>query len=170
LILDYATTAVAEGKLFFARAKGAAVPDGWIVNSEGRPTNDTTEFYERGGMLLPFCGHKGFALAMVIELLSITLTGADLPPDDFGRKNGAFFLAIDPTAIRSLDDFRASAVAFCERVVGVPPAPGSSGVLLPGQPEERNRRARAAEGIEIAESTWEAIQESARSVGAAIGE
>jgi LDH2 family malate/lactate/ureidoglycolate dehydrogenase len=170
LVLDYATTAVAEGKLFFARAKGASVPDGWIVDSQGRPTNDVAEFYERGGMLLPFGGHKGFALAMVIELLSITLTGADLPPDDFGRKNGAFFLAIDPTAIRSLDDFRASAATFCERIVGVPPAPGSAGVLLPGEPEERNRRARAAEGIELAESTWEAIRGAAASVGADIGE
>jgi LDH2 family malate/lactate/ureidoglycolate dehydrogenase len=170
LILDYATTAVAEGKLFYARAKGSSVPDGWIVDGQGRPTNDVAEFYERGGMLLPFGGHKGFALAMVIELLSITLTGADVPSDDFGRKNGAFFLAIDPTAIRSLDDFRASAAALCERIVSVPPAPGSQGVLLPGQPEERNRRARAEEGIELAESTWEAIREAGRTLGAAIGD
>jgi uncharacterized oxidoreductase len=169
LILDYATTAVAEGKLFVARAKGQSVPDGWIVDGEGRPTNDTTDFYERGGMLLPFGGHKGFALAMVIELLSITMTGADVPEDSFGRKNGAFFLAIDPSAIRSLEEFRASAATFCERILNVPPAPGSIGVLLPGQPEARNRRARTAEGIEIAESTWEAIRESAQSVGADIG-
>jgi LDH2 family malate/lactate/ureidoglycolate dehydrogenase len=140
------------------------------VDSEGRPTNDVEEFYSNGGMLLPFGGHKGFALALVIELLSITLTAADVPHDDFGRKNGAFFLAIDPTAVRSLDEFTASAAAFCERVVGVPPAPGFDGVLLPGQPEARNREARLASGIEIAESTWEAIREAADSVGAKIGD
>jgi uncharacterized oxidoreductase len=165
LVLDYATTAVAEGKLRVARTKGAAVPDGWIVDRAGRPTNDVEEFYTHDGMLLPFGGHKGFALSMVIELLSIALTGADLAPDEHGRKNGAFFLAIDPTAIRSLDEFCVSAAEICDRVTSVPPAPGSSGVLLPGQPEERQRQQREAIGIEIAESTWEAVGAAARAVG-----
>jgi LDH2 family malate/lactate/ureidoglycolate dehydrogenase len=104
---------------------------------------------------------------MAIELLSIALTAADAAPDDRNRKNGGFFLAIDPTAIRSLEAFTAEAAEICARVTGVPPAPGSAGVLLPGQPEERNRRERSESGIELAESTWEAIQETARSVGAA---
>jgi LDH2 family malate/lactate/ureidoglycolate dehydrogenase len=167
-VLDYATTAVAEGKLRVARAKGAAVPDGWIVDGEGRPTNDVEAFYTGGGMLLPFGGHKGYALSMAIELLSIALPAADAAPDDRGRKNGGFFMAIDPTAIRPLDAFAAEAAAICERVTSVPPAPGSDGVLLPGHPEERNRRQRLEAGIELAESTWDAIQEAARSVGAAI--
>ncbi|MGE3912114.1 MAG: Ldh family oxidoreductase [Chloroflexota bacterium] len=167
-VMDYATTAVAEGKLRVARAKGIPVPDGWIVDAEGRPTNDVEQFYTGGGMLLPFGGHKGYAMAMAIELLSIALTAADAPPDERGRKNGAFFLAIDPTAIRSLDDFVAEAQAICDRVTGVPAAPGSPGVLIPGQPEEQNRGQRRAAGIEIAESTWEAIQETARELGASV--
>jgi uncharacterized oxidoreductase len=167
-VLDYATTAVAEGKLRVARAKGVQVPDGWIVDAEGRPTNDVEQFYTGGGMLLPFGGHKGYALSMAIELLAIAMTAADAAPDDRNRKNGGFFLAIDPTAIRSLDAFTAEAAAICARVTGVPPAPGSDGVLLPGQPEERNRQQRGKAGIELAESTWEAIQDTARSVGAAI--
>ena len=167
-ILDFATTAVAEGKLRVARAKGTPVPDGWIVDAEGRPTNDVEQFYTGGGMLQPFGGHKGYALALAIELLSIALTAAEVPPDERGRKNGAFFLAIDPSAIRSLDDFVAEATAICERVAGVPAAPGSSGVLIPGQPEDTNRRQRQANGIEIAESTWEQIHETARELGATI--
>ncbi|MCC7371077.1 MAG: Ldh family oxidoreductase [Chloroflexi bacterium] len=167
-VLDFATTAVAEGKLRVARAKGVPVPDGWIVDAQGRPTNDVEQFYTGGGMLQPFGGHKGYALALAIELLSIALTGAEVPPDERGRKNGAFFLAIDPTAIRSIEDFVAEATAICERVTNVPLAPGSSGVLVPGQPEDTNRRKRQAEGIELAESTWEEIQGIATELGAKV--
>ena len=167
-VLDFATTAVAEGKLRVARAKGSPVPDGWIVDAAGRPTNDVEAFYTGGGMLQTFGGHKGFALSMAIELLSIALTAADAAPDDRQRKNGGFFLAIDPTAIRSLDAFTAEAAELCSRVTGVPAAPGFDGVLLPGEPEERTRQQRLANGIELAESTWEAIQDTARTVGAAI--
>ena len=163
-VLDYATTAVAEGKLRVARAKQARVPDGWIVDVDGRPTNDPEDFY-RGGMLLPFAGHKGFALALVVELLSIALTGADATGDDRGRVNGAMFLAIDPSAVRPLDEFRRSAARINARVSGVPAAPGSDGVLIPGEPEARSREARRRDGILVAEPTWEAIQAAARQVG-----
>lgn len=164
-VLDFATTAVAEGKLRVARAKGATVPDGWIIDPQGNPTNDPEDFY-RGGMLLPFGGHKGFGLAMVVELLSVALTGADATADEKGRANGAIFLAIDPAAVRPLDQFRAAAERLNTRVTNVPPAPGFDGVMIPGQPESRSREARRREGISIAESTWEAIQATAQQVGA----
>lgn len=165
-ILDFATTAVAEGKLKVAQAKGIPVPDGWIVDAEGRPTNDVEAFYTGGGMLQPFGGHKGYALSLAIEILSIALTAAEVPGDERGRKNGAFFLAINPAAIRSLDDFVAEATAICARAAGVPAAPGSPGVMIPGQPESTNRQKRLADGVEIAESTWEAIQKTAEELGA----
>ena len=167
-VSDFATTAVAEGKLRVAKSKGVPANDGWIVDAQGRPTNDVDEFYERGGMLQMFGGHKGYALSLAVELMSIALTGADKSRGDNGWYNGAFFIAIDPTAFRPLDEFKAAAGAICDRVTGVPPAPGSAGVLIPGQPEDLNRQHRLANGIEIAESTWEAIQETARSLGAAV--
>jgi len=166
-VLDYATTAVAEGKLRVARSKRARVPDGWIVDKHGRPTTDPEDFYA-GGMLLPFGGHKGFALAMLVELLSVALTGADAVPDQRGRQNGAVFLAIDPSAVRPLDEFVAAAARINARVVGVPPAPGSEGVLIPGQPEARSREMRQREGIPIPELTWEAIEAAAEKVGAQV--
>ena len=164
-VLDYATTAVAEGKLRVARAKQASVPDGWIVDKSGRPTNDPEDFYS-GGMLLPFGGHKGFALALVVELLSVALTGADKVPDEHGRFNGAVFLAIDPTAVRPLEEFVQTAERINARVAGAQPAPDSDGVLIPGQPEARSREARQKDGIPVAETTWQAIQAAATSVGA----
>lgn len=167
-VSDFATTAVAEGKLRVAKSKGMPVPDGWLVDAEGRPTNDVNEFYDRGGMLQMMGGHKGYALSLAVELMSIAMSGADTAPGDNGRYNGAFFIAIDPTAFRPLDQFTAAAGAICERVTSVPPAPGSAGVLIPGQPEDRNRQHRLAHGIELAESTWEAILNTARSVGASV--
>jgi hydroxycarboxylate dehydrogenase B len=167
LVLDFATTAVAEGKIRVARAKGVPVPEGYIVDREGRPTTTPDDFYE-GGMLLPFGGHKGFALAMVVEMLSIALTGADAAPHEGGRFNGAVFLAIDPSALRPLDDFVGAVEAINDRVAGVPPAPGSDGVLIPGQPEERSRERRLREGIPLPDATWQAIQETARELGVQI--
>ena len=167
-VSDFATTAVAEGKLRVAKAKGMPVPDGWIVDAQGRPTNDVDEFYDRGGMLQMFGGHKGYALSLAVEMLSIALPGADKSVAANGWYNGAWFIAIDPTAFRPLDEFTAAAGAICDRVTGVAPAPGSAGVQIPGQPEDRNRQQRLAAGIEIAESTWDAIRETARSLGATI--
>ena len=165
---DFATTAVAEGKLRVAKAKGMPAADGWIVDAQGRPTNDVDEFYERGGMLQMFGGHKGYALSLAVELLSIALTGADTAKAENGWYNGAFFIAIDPTSFRPLDEFTAAAGAICDRVTDVPAAPGSAGVLIPGQPEDRNRQQRLSGGIELAESTWEAIQATATSLGATV--
>jgi LDH2 family malate/lactate/ureidoglycolate dehydrogenase len=147
-VLDFATTAVAEGKVRVARAKGARVPEGWIVDKDGRPTTNPDDFYE-GGMLLPFGGHKGFALSLAVELLSVALTGADAAPDEAGRRNGALFLAIDPTAVRPLDEFKQAAARIHARVTGVPPALGSDGVLIPGQPEARSREIRRRDGIPL---------------------
>ena len=169
-VSDFATTAVAEGKLRVAKAKGIPLPDGWIVDASGRPTNDVDEFYERGGMLQMMGGHKGYALSLAVEMMSIALSGADTAPAQNGHYNGAFFLAIDPGAIRPLEAFESAAGAICERVANVPPAPGSDGVLIPGQPEDRTRRQRRADGIELAESTWESIQATARAIGATIPE
>src|SRR3712207_1115292 len=103
-----------------------------------------------------------------MELLSIALTGADASRDDKPWKNGAFFIAIDPTAIRPLDDFRAAAEAVTARAKGVPAAPGSDGVRIPGEPEQANRAERRRAGIPIAEATWAAIRDTARTVGARI--
>src|SRR3712207_369239 len=103
-----------------------------------------------------------------MELLSIALTGADASRDDKPWKNGAFFIAIDPTAIRPLDEFRAAAETVTTRARGVPAAPGSDGVKVPGEPEHANRAERRRDGIPIAEATWEAIHDTARSVGTTI--
>jgi hydroxycarboxylate dehydrogenase B len=169
LVLDFATTSVAAGKIMAARAAGKQLPPGCIVDSQGRPTTSPAEYFN-GGALLPFGGHKGYALSVLIEMLGQALTGADavsdVPPgDEAHRYSGALFCAVDVGAFRPAGDAQAVAKDIVERLRAVPPAPGSDRVLTPGEPEAHMRRHRAAAGIEIAEETWRAIVTTATQVG-----
>ena len=76
ILLDFATSAVAQGKLMFARAKHEPVPQGWILDAEGRPTTDVEDYFT-GGVLLPFAAHKGYALSVIVELMAVGLSGGD---------------------------------------------------------------------------------------------
>jgi LDH2 family malate/lactate/ureidoglycolate dehydrogenase len=165
LLLDYATTAIAGGKVMFARDQGVPLPEGLLLDREGRPSTDPEDFFTGGG-LLPFAGHKGFALALVVDLLSVALTGADAR-GEAGRANGAFFLAIDAAAFRSREEYFETAERTVRRIKAVPPAPGFSEVLLPGEPEARSRAERSA-GIPVPEGTWSAIEATAARLGVAL--
>jgi hydroxycarboxylate dehydrogenase B len=166
ILLDYATSAVAQGKLQVARAKGEPVPDGCILDSNGRPTNDVEEFFA-GGLLLPFAGHKGYALSVVVELLAVGLSGGDQVPA--GQRASCLLVqAIDPSAFRPLGDFRAYAETVAARLTAIPPAPGFEEVLVPGEPEARTRAARSRDGVPIPDRTWDAIGATARELGVAV--
>lgn len=163
LLLDFATTAVAGGKIMVARARRQPLPPGAILDPEGNPSTDPEDFY-RGGVMLPFGGHKGYALSMVVELLSGPLTGADAHAAT-GRTSGTFILAIDAGLFRPLAEFVSVADRVYRQVKETPPAPGFEEVLLPGEPEWRTRARRLAEGIPIEEATWSAIVQVARDLG-----
>jgi LDH2 family malate/lactate/ureidoglycolate dehydrogenase len=166
VLLDYATSAVAQGKLQVARAKQAPVPVGSIVDKHGRPTTDVEEFFD-GGLLLPFAGHKGYALSVVVELLSVGLSSGDKVEP--GRRASCITLiAVDPAAFRPQNEFIDYVESVAARLKAVPPAEGFSEVLVPGEPEARTRAERSRDGIPVAERTWEAIKESARGVGVTV--
>jgi LDH2 family malate/lactate/ureidoglycolate dehydrogenase len=166
ILLDYATSAVAQGKLQVARAKGEPVPPGCIIDKDGNPTTDV-EAYFAGGHLLPIAGHKGYALSVVVELLSAGLSGATrIPPE---QRAGSFFvLAMSPSAFLPAADFEAYVERVADRLTSVPPARGFSGVLVPGTPEASTRETRLREGIPVAERTWEQLQETASGLGISI--
>jgi uncharacterized oxidoreductase len=167
MLIDFATSVVAEGKLQVARAKGAELPPGCILDSEGRPSLNPHDFYN-GGVLLPFGGHKGYALATFVEMLC----GAFTPGDEHngpGRRGGAVVWAMDAHAFRSPESYAQNADFVLQRVKKVRPAQGFEEVLLPGEPESRSAAARMKEGIQVAEATWEQIQEAAKQVGADLG-
>lgn len=168
-VMDFATTAVAAGKVMAARAAHKPLPPGCIVDARGRPITDPEEYFN-GGALLPFAGHKGYALSVMTELLGQALTGGDLAGEtttagNVHARSGALFCAIDVGVFRPAQEARAAARGVVERLRAVPPVPGVERVLTPGEPEVRTRRARAAAGIELPEATWLAITTVAREVG-----
>jgi LDH2 family malate/lactate/ureidoglycolate dehydrogenase len=165
ILLDYATSAVAQGKLQLARAKGESVPLGWIIDSDGRPTTDVEEFF-RGGSQLPFGGHKGYALALIVSMLSIGLSSAD-QLDLSEHASCLFMVCIDPAAFRPAGEFLDYVERSAARIKAVPPAEGFDEVLLPGEPEARTRVTRLRDGIPLSEPIWEELLNTARSVGVA---
>lgn len=164
ILLDYATSAVAQGKVQIARAKGESVPLGWIIDSQGRPTTDVDEFF-RGGAQLPFGGHKGYALALIVSLLSIGLSAGD-ELDRSEHASCLFVVCIDPAAFRPAEALLDYVEQTAARIKAVPPAEGFEEVLLPGEPEARSRIARSREGIPVSDAIWAELVNVAQRLGA----
>jgi len=162
VVADFATTTVAEGKLQVARAKGIAVPPGCIIDTHGEPSTSPQDFYD-GGALLPFGGHKGYGLAVVSQLLSLALTGAlAAPQGEFS--SGAFFVCVDPGVFGPRAAYGQAADDLLGQIKSVRPAPGFDEVLLPGEPEQRARAARA-DGVPVDDVTWGKLQALRRTIG-----
>jgi len=159
IVVDFATSGVAEGKLRVARAKGESVSLGLIVDKEGNPSTQPADFYA-GGALLPFGGHKGYGLSLMADILGGLLSGAGSGSDgEFAGANGTLFVAIDIARFVPLEWFKEQSDAIADRIHASVPAQGFSSVLLPGEPEQRTRAQREAEGIHLPESTWQELQE-----------
>lgn len=161
--LDYATSAMANGKILIAQAEGRELPPGVVANRHGEPTTDPQE-YADGGFLLPFGGHKGYALAVIAELLGSVLTGSDEQNVDPPR-SGLFLFGVAEDAFRSSEPYQAGMSAAVERITATPPAPGHDEVLVPGMPEARTRAERTREGIPLGDATWRTVLQSARALG-----
>ncbi len=157
VIVDFATSAVATGKLRLYRAQGKPVPEGWILDKEGRPTTVVEDFFQ-GGMQVPAGGAKGYGLSVLAELIAESLLGK---PREFNW----LIICLDLETFRPLGDFLRSSDAFLDELKAVPPAPGFVEVMIPGEPERRNAKARRDSGIPIADEVWSSIQAAARTVG-----
>jgi LDH2 family malate/lactate/ureidoglycolate dehydrogenase len=163
MLIDFATTVVAEGKLQVARAKDVPVPPNSILDKNGNPSLDANDFYD-GGMLLPFGAHKGYALAMFVEMLG----GAFSPGDEIngeGRRGAAVIWAVDAFAFRSKESYEQNADFVMQRVKKIKPASGVKEVLIPGEPEANSAAERTQDGIPVADTTWAQIVEGGKSVG-----
>ncbi len=165
LVMDFATSVVAEGKVRIARNQGKSIPEGWILDREGRPSTRPQDLYE-GGVLLPAAGHKGYGLSLLVELLGGVLTGAGAPAlPGYAMNNGVFFLVLDPGAFRPRQKFDADARRLVAAIRATRPAPGFQEVLLPGEPERRTARRREAQGIPVDQATWQGLLEAAAGLG-----
>ena len=161
--LDIATSAIAAGKVKVAKARHESLPPDVILDKHGNPSVNPQDFLD-GGFLLPFGAHKGYALAVIAELLSGPLIGAEAYPGVTAR-SGIFIFAMDANLFRPKSDYAAALANRLGQIKGVPPAAGFDEVMVPGEPEARTRARRAQEGIPIPDDTWTAVCLAARTLG-----
>jgi LDH2 family malate/lactate/ureidoglycolate dehydrogenase len=165
IFLDYATSMCAQGKIQVAADKGQQIPEGWLLDKRGQPTRNPHDQFD-GGAMLPFGGHKGYALSVLVELVAGGLSGAGpalLP--DYQRIQGVVQIAVNWAAFQGEDAYRQMASAFSERLKATPRAEGCDEILLPGEPEWRTKAARERDGIPLPEKTWNRICETAADLG-----
>lgn len=170
-ILDFGTSATAEGKVRVKKIAGELVPDGWLLDPEGRPTNDPNQLYGNPpGSILPMGGtqaYKGFGLAFMIELFCSGLSGAPCahpnPPAPMG--NAATFVLIDPRRFAGADHLLCEATKVEEYIRNTPRIAGVDSITLPGDPERRVHQQRQATGVPLDAGNWAALTTLAENLG-----
>jgi LDH2 family malate/lactate/ureidoglycolate dehydrogenase len=159
--LDMATSAVAAGKIALAVSRNEDIPQGWIVDSEGRHTTDPRQ-YRKGGALLPLGGsegYKGSGLAAMVEVLCGLLTGLGFGVEPTGRHNDGCFMAVfNVAAFRPLQQFKKEVAEFARYLKETPLSEGSTGVFYPGEVEHIREAQRKVSGIEIEDATWDKLR------------
>ena len=168
-VLDYATSAVAQGKLRVAHNRGEKVPPGRLIDTEGRPTDDPRyAVVPPFGAMLPFGEHKGYGMAVACELLGGALTGGGTwhygESDKQRVLNGMLTIVIDPQRLGTAQAFEREARLFLDWLRKSRPAPGFDRVRLAGEPEREYREKRVRDGIPVDATTWEEILRSADKV------
>lgn len=174
IVVDMTTSVVAEGKIRVKRNRGEPLPEGWAIDAEGRPAKVPDDFYgPPRGAILPFGGnsaHKGYALAVVIDILSGALGGGGCSREGApSGGNGVFLMALQIEAFTGPDRFRKEVDAFIDYLKSSRLMPGFDGILMPGEMEYRLRRKGEAEGVSVDDETWRQIAETGRKVGVELG-
>jgi L-2-hydroxycarboxylate dehydrogenase (NAD+) len=155
LVLDMAIGALKPPDVRRAERRGESLPEGVAITADGTPTTDPAAALE--GALLPFGGHRGSGLGMMIELLAGALVGAHTGPLP-GPARGALFVALRPDAFGFGAEFAAAVGEFAERVRDSPPRAGAERVLMPGDRAAASARAARRDGLELEESALEKLR------------
>lgn len=158
VFLDIATSVVAASKPISARALGQKLPEAWLVDKDGIPTTDPSHYPEEGG-LFPMAGHKGYGLALMIEVLTAVLTGADmlsgvklwLEEHPGPLNQGHTFIAIDVNSMMPIARFKDRMDHVISEIKASPKAKGSDRIYLPGEKEWDNRERALQEGMILPE-------------------
>lgn len=169
VILDFATSSVALGKMRVAYNEGRKVAPGLMIDAEGQPSDEPAKLYnEPKGSVLPFGGHKGSGLALICGLLGGALGGSGTiqpeTPAEGGVYNGMFTLVVNPERLVENDYFLHEVDALVKHVKDSPAA-GAKPVQVAGEPERAYMADRLANGIVVDDTTWEQLNKSARDGG-----
>ena len=172
LILDFATSAVAQGKMRVAHNKGEKVPPGRLIDDKGNPTTDPRYVVvPPWGALLTFGEYKGYGLAMACELLGGALSGGGTwHYEDHTRMrvyNGMLTLLIDPMRLGTAETFARETRAFLDWLRKSPPAPGYDKVRIAGDPEREMKVIRDRDGVPVDATTWSEILAAAEKLDVA---
>jgi uncharacterized oxidoreductase len=178
VVLDFATSLVAEGKVMVASQGGKKLPEGALIGPEGNFSTDPTLLYgphtpegprdhSKGeGAIRAFGEHKGSGLALICELIGGALTGTGATRPNRGRfANGMFSIYIDPARFDPAHVFEGEIARYLSYIKETKPAAGVAEVLVPGEPERRIKAERMKKGIPLTEDTWTSISAAARHVG-----
>ncbi len=171
-ILDMSPSVAARGKIRRAERQGQAIPEGWALDAQGRPTTDPSEAMK--GVVLPIGGPKGSGLAMLMDILGGVFSGAgfaggvrDQYKETEPQNVGHLFMAIRPGLFMSEADFRARMDVLVRTVHGAPTAEGFDVVLMPGEIEARLEADRRNTGIPYSERELELLRAAATEYGVA---
>lgn len=170
-VMDMAMAVIARGKIRLAAMHGEPIPPGLALDKDGNPTTDPRKAFE--GVCLPFGGHKGAALAMLMDLLAGVFTGANFGgevknfhSDHSAPQNvGHLMIAMRPDLFMTRERFEDRMDTFVSRVKSQPRAQGFEEILMPGEPEDRKAEERRRTGIPLSEKVVRMLREEALRYG-----
>ncbi|MGI9493314.1 MAG: malate/lactate/ureidoglycolate dehydrogenase [Geminicoccaceae bacterium] len=173
IILDFATSAVAEGKVRVARNKGTYLPPDCLLDADGQPTTDPTTLYgEPRSHLLPFggavTGHKGGGLWLMADLLAggLSIGGCAREPEEkLELCSNMLSIAINPEQFADSNAINAEVKRYIAFIKSSRPRDPKKPVMLPGDPERKAMAERSADGINVDPETWAQIAQAGQAVG-----
>ena len=175
IVLDFATSKIAQGKTRVAYNKGEQLAPNTIIDDHGNPATDPRfTVIEPSGAILPFGEHKGSGLALICELLGGALSGGKTLSDKTwsgkpggSRKvlNSMFSILIDPDKMGTGENLARETESFIAWHTASPPAAGVDHVKIAGEPEREWKKQRLAEGVPVDPTTWQEIVAAGAKVG-----
>jgi len=158
VIVVFGTAASAEGKLRVARKNGSKIPLGTVIDKDGNESTNHDGFYT-GKAILPFAGHKGYCVSLMIELLGGALSG-NHPSMNAGYSHGygTVLIAIDPEKFFGTGFFKDEISEATKAIRSTMPANPERPVLVPGDVENNERKQNKA-AIQISEAIWNSLKE-----------
>jgi uncharacterized oxidoreductase len=177
IVLDFATSIVAEGKVLVASRGGKKLPKGALIDGDGTLSEDPAVLYgphtaegprdhtKGSGAIRAFGEHKGSGLAFICELLGGALTGTGATASDRRFANGMLAFYIDPKVVDTSNFFDSEISRYTDFIRATKPVAGVDSVLIPGDPERKMRADRTKNGVPLPDDTWAAIVNTAREGG-----
>ncbi len=161
-MLDMTMTTVAGGKIEQKIIRDEPLPEGWLIDDDGEYVTDAKRYRDTEATAVPPLGgfdfgHKGYGLAMMVEMIVGPLSGAGCTKQD-GGGGGVMVLAIDIESFTDPADYTAEVEGLAAWVCSARPLPGVERIYAPGEPEEETKKQRRLDGLDIAEGTWKELE------------